>query len=265
MADVKWIKITTDMFENRKIRYLRRLPDGSNIVLIWVMLLTIAGRCNAGGMIYLTENIPYTVKMLADELGFKESTVSAAMSALETLKMVSKNKDCFCIVNWNEYQNAGGMEKIKEQNRARAAKHREKKKSSENGDSSVTDNENVTQSNVTDNVTNNVTVTQSNATEEEEEEDEKEREYHSLTLSRAQGEKSEIQLDNLGGELGKGVVMLSEKQISDLLEKLSVDEFNKYVAIVADCELKGKRFRKKSHYQAILDMVARDRRVEESG
>ena len=35
MAEVKWIKITTDMFDNRKIKHLRKLPDGNNIVLIW--------------------------------------------------------------------------------------------------------------------------------------------------------------------------------------------------------------------------------------
>ena len=84
MADVKWIKLTTDMFDNRKIKHLRRLPDGNNIVLLWIMLLTMAGRCNAGGMIFLTENIPYTTKMLADELGFEENTVILGIQALES-------------------------------------------------------------------------------------------------------------------------------------------------------------------------------------
>ena len=88
MAEVKWVKITTDMFDNRKIKHLRRLPDGNNIVLIWVMLLTMAGRCNAGGRIFLTEDIPYTPKMLADELDFEENTVSLALEALERLNMI---------------------------------------------------------------------------------------------------------------------------------------------------------------------------------
>ncbi len=93
MADVKWIKITTDMFDNRKIKHLRRLPDGNSIVLIWVMLLTLAGRCNSGGMIFLTENIPYTPKMLADELDFEESTVQLALQALEQLCMLVQQGD----------------------------------------------------------------------------------------------------------------------------------------------------------------------------
>lgn len=128
MAEVKWIKITTDMFDNRKIKHLRRLPDGNNIVLIWVMLLTMAGRCNSGGMIFLTENIPYTPKMLADELDFEENTVKLALEALERLGMVITKNGCFAIAGWLEHQNIEGMEKIRENKRLAQARWRAKKK-----------------------------------------------------------------------------------------------------------------------------------------
>ncbi len=126
--EVKWIKLTTDMFDNRKIKHLRRLPDGNNIVLIWVMLLTMAGRCNSSGMIFLTENIPYTPKMLADELDFEETTVQLALTALEQLNMIVTDRGFFTIAGWDEYQNIEGMEKIREQNRLRKQKQREKEK-----------------------------------------------------------------------------------------------------------------------------------------
>lgn len=128
MADVKWIKLTTDMFDNRKIKHLRRLPEGNNIVLIWVMLLTMAGRCNANGMIFLTENIPYTPKMLADELDFEENTVKLALEALSQLNMVGTDSGHFTIAGWQEYQNIEGMDKIREQNRIRKQRQREKQK-----------------------------------------------------------------------------------------------------------------------------------------
>ena len=153
MAEVKWIKLTTDMFDNRKIKHLRRLPDGNSIVLIWVMLLTMAGRCNASGMIFLTENIPYTPKMLADELDFEENTVILALRALEDLNMVVTNNGYFSIAGWEEYQNIEGMDKIREQNRIRQARFKANQKA------------------LPSNVTNNVTVTQGNATEEDIEED----------------------------------------------------------------------------------------------
>ena len=128
MADVKWIKLTTDMFDNRKIKHLRKLPDGNSIVLIWVMLLTMAGRCNASGMIFLTENIPYTPKMLADELGFEENTVKLALEALERFHMIVTDSGFFAIAGWEEYQNIEGMDRIRESKRLAQARWRAKQK-----------------------------------------------------------------------------------------------------------------------------------------
>ncbi len=128
MAEVKWIKLTTDMFDNRKIKHLRKLPEGNSIVLIWVMLLTMAGRCNASGMIFLTENIPYTPKMLADELGFEENTVKLALEALERFRMIVTDSGFFAIAGWEEYQNIEGMEKIRESKRLAQARWRAKQK-----------------------------------------------------------------------------------------------------------------------------------------
>jgi predicted phage replisome organizer len=244
MADVKWVKLTTDMFDNRKVKHLRRLPEGNNIVLIWVMLLTMAGRCNSGGMIFLTENIPYTPKMLADELDFEENTVILALQALEQLDMIVTDNGFFTIAGWEEYQNIEGMDKIREQNRLRQAKFKQKQR--------------LLQGNVTD----NVTVTQGNAIEEEKEEDSEE-EFHSIILS-AEGEEDlsspECRRRYLGG-IGKDVVFLSDEQMGDLLDKMSIEEFDYYVGVVADSELKGHHYKKKTHYQAILDMVAKDRKV----
>ena len=146
MADVKWIKLTTDMFDNRKIKHLRRLPDGNNIVLLWIMLLTMAGRCNAGGMIFLTENIPYTPKMLADELDFEENTVKLGIQALESLNMIATDNGHFTISGWEEYQNIDGMEKIKEQNRIRQKNWYDRKKALPN----VRPNVSITQPNALD-------------------------------------------------------------------------------------------------------------------
>lgn len=145
MNDVKWIKLTTDMFDNRKIKHLRKLPAGNDIVLIWVMLLTMAGRCNSGGMIFLTENIPYTTKMLADELGFEENVVIMALKALEELDMVTSDSNYLIVPGWEEYQSVDELDKIREQTRKRVQKHRENQKR----------------------LACNVTVTESNAIEKE--------------------------------------------------------------------------------------------------
>ena len=99
---------------------------------------------------------------------------------------------------------------------------------------------------------------------EEEREEDKEKEFHSFTHSRESEEDlsdPEHRRRYLGG-IGKNVVFLSDEQMSDLLDKLSVEEFDYYVGVVADNELKGHHYKKKTHYQAILDMANKDRRVK---
>lgn len=126
MADVKWIRVAINMFDNRKIKSIRLLPEGNNIVLIWVMLLTIAGRCNADGKVFVTEEIPYTSKVLANELGFKEKTIKNALDALMRFDMLQIVDGYIHIIGWSEHQNIDGMEKIREQNRIRKQRQRDK-------------------------------------------------------------------------------------------------------------------------------------------
>jgi predicted phage replisome organizer len=247
MAAVKWVKITTDMFDNRKIKHLRKLPDGNNIVLIWVMLLTMAGRCNAGGMIFLTENIPYTPKMLADELGFEENTVKLAITALEQLNMVCTDNGFFSIAGWNEYQNIEGMEKIREQTRQRVTAHRQKQKA--------------LAATVQSNVTCNVTVTQSNATEEDIDIDkEKEKEYRDMGASApnpSPSHKPKKPVKHKYGEYAN--VLLTDDELEKLKEAFSdweerIERLSGYIAST------GKAY--KSHYATIRNWARKDAQAQ---
>jgi predicted phage replisome organizer len=243
MAEVQWIKLYIDVFDKRKIKKLRRLPAGNDLLLIWVMLLVMAGKCNAGGMIFITESIPYTEEDLADELDFEVGTISNALKAFQDLDMISYTDDGYInIIGWEEYQNTDKLAEMREQTRKRVAKCRENKRSKS--------------SNNECNVTETLQKPLRNAIEEDKD---KEKESHSIILTR-----EEAKLKYLGGTLGQGVVLLSDEQFDDLLDKLSLEEFNKYIGIVANCELKGKPYKKKTHYQAILDMVAKDRGVEKT-
>lgn len=253
MADVSWIKLYIDMFDKRKIKKLRRLPAGNDLLLIWIMLLATAGKCNAGGMIFITESVPFTEEDLADELGFEVNTIRLALTALEDLDMISRSDNGFInITGWEEHQNIDRLAEIREYNRLAKQKSREKQKLLQAASDDVNDK--------------SMTSQRCHETEEEGEEDiDKEKDIHSFILEKNFDEENDFESNQrtaLGGELGKGVVMLSQEQMEDLLEKLSLDEFNHYVSVVADCILKGKRYTKKTHYQAILDMARKDRKVK---
>ena len=249
MADVKWVKLTTDMFDNRKIKHLRRLPEGNNIVLIWVMLLTMAGRCNSGGMIFLTENIPYTPKMLADELDFEENTVVLALQALEQLDMIVTDNGFFTIAGWEEYQNADKLAEIRAKDRERKRLKRAQAKALLEESTDV----------------HGMSTECPHIEEEEEKDKDKEKEFHSFIHSASSDEENSLDSPEhrrryLGG-IGKNVVFLSDEQMSDLLDKMSIEEFDYYVGVVADNELKGHHYKKKTHYQAILEMAMKDRKI----
>ena len=49
MADVKWIKITTDIFDDEKILLIEGLPSSDEIIVIWFKLLILAGKQNNNG------------------------------------------------------------------------------------------------------------------------------------------------------------------------------------------------------------------------
>lgn len=153
MADVKWIKLASDIFDNRKIRQIEALPDGDAIIVIWIKLLCLAGNINDCGLIYFTKEIPYTEEMMATQFGRPLQTVKMALQVFKSFKMIEIERDILHIANWERYQNIDEMDRIREQTRKRVQQHRQR----------------VKQALLDCNVTSNATVTQCNAIEEDKE------------------------------------------------------------------------------------------------
>lgn len=128
MAEVKWIKLSTSIFDNRKIRQIESLPDGDAIIVIWVKLLCLAGEINDSGMVYFTREIPYTDQMLSQQFNRPLTTIQMALSTFQQFGMIELIDNILHITNWEKYQNVEGMEKIREQNRLRKQRQREKQK-----------------------------------------------------------------------------------------------------------------------------------------
>lgn len=124
MAEIKWIKIVTDIFDNRKIKQIESLPDGDTIIVIWFKLLCLAGVINDNGSIYITQEIPYTEETLATQFNRPLATIQLAMKTFQAFGMIEVINDVLHISNWENYQNIEGMEKVREQNRIRQQRHR---------------------------------------------------------------------------------------------------------------------------------------------
>lgn len=129
MAVIKWIKITTDMFDDEKIKLIDAMPERDTIHYIWIRLLVQAGKINFNGYIFLNENIPYTDEMLATVFNRPLNSVRLALEVLANFEMIYIQEDKLIkIKNWAKYQNIDGMERIREQNKIRKQKQRAKEK-----------------------------------------------------------------------------------------------------------------------------------------
>ncbi|AWK51020.1 phage replisome organizer [Clostridium beijerinckii] len=129
MADIKWIKLATGMPDDEKMKLIDAMPERDTVYYLWIRLLIQAAKTNADGEIFLSEDMPYTDKMLAVIFSRPLASIKLALKTLSRLGMIEITSDkVIRIVNWDKHQNIEGMERVREQNRKRAENHREKKK-----------------------------------------------------------------------------------------------------------------------------------------
>lgn len=146
MAEIKWIKISCDLFNDEAIRLIEQMPDGDAIIVIWLKLLITAGKINDNGFLYFRKEIPYTDEMLSTVFNRPLNTIRLALSTFERFRMIQiVTQQGIYITNWEKYQNIEGMEKVKAQTRERVKRFRENQKL------------------LSCNATSNVTVTDGNA------------------------------------------------------------------------------------------------------
>jgi predicted phage replisome organizer len=127
MADVKWIKITTDIFDDEKILLIESLPDPYAIITCWFKLLCLAGKQNNSG-VFMMGRIAYTDKMLATIFRMNEATVKMALNTFEQFGMVEIVDGVITIPNWNKHQSLDAYEKKKAYDRKYRMEQREKQR-----------------------------------------------------------------------------------------------------------------------------------------
>lgn len=118
------------MFDDEKIKLVEQMPEADTILIIWIKLLAQAGKTNASGYIYLSENIPFSDEMLSTIFNRPLLVVRLALQTLQQFGMIDVTDDNFISIrNWEKHQNVDGLAKIREQNRLRKQNQRERQKS----------------------------------------------------------------------------------------------------------------------------------------
>ena len=200
MSEIKWIKITTDIFDDEKICLIDAFPDHDAIIVIWFKILALAGKHNRNGLLMMSDKIHYTDEMLATIFKRPLNTVRMALGVFEQFGMVEIIDGVITLPNWEKHQNIDGMEKIKEQTRNRVARHREKQKNLALG-----------------NVTCNVTVTDGNALEEDKDKNNK-------RLDKDKNKKRITTTNSSGGQ--ENILELFQSEFRRLLSGFEIEEIN---------------------------------------
>lgn len=128
MADVKWIKIVTDVFDDEKVILIESMPEADSIIVIWFKLLCLAGKQNRDGLLMLNDKIAYTDEMLATVFRRPVNTVRLALQTFERFAMIEIVDGTICIANWEKHQNASKLAELREYNRIAQQKSRAKRK-----------------------------------------------------------------------------------------------------------------------------------------
>ena len=128
MADIKWIKIVTDVFDDEKILLIESMPDHDAIIVIWFKLLCLAGKNNNKGVFVLNERIAYTDEMLSTIFRRPINTVRLALKTFEQYGMVELINGVITIPNWSKHQTLDQIESRREyQKEYMASKRKEQK------------------------------------------------------------------------------------------------------------------------------------------
>lgn len=240
MADVKWIKITTDIFDDEKILLIESLPDSYAIITVWFKLLCLAGKQNNSGVFMMNNQMPYTDNMLSTIFRMKEATVTMALQTFQQFGMVEIIDGVITIPNWNKHQSLDAYEKKKARDRLYQAERRAaqkaliEKSSDKSSDIAFSEEDK-----------------EEDKEKERDKEEDKEKDKNNI-LSDPPSSKSKKPVKHKHGEFQK--VRLTDEE----LQKLT-DEYGDILTLEAitflDEYIEEKGYKSQSHYLAIRRWV----------
>lgn len=128
MADVKWIKIVTDIFDDEKVLLIESMPEADAVIVIWFKLLCLAGKQNNSGVFLMNNRIAYTDEMFSTIFRRPINTVRMALQTFEKFGMIEIIDGVITIPNWSKHQSLDKLEKSREYMRNYMNERRKKQK-----------------------------------------------------------------------------------------------------------------------------------------
>lgn len=128
MYEIQWFKVESNIFSNRKIQIVLKLPEGDTYFRVWMQLIALAVECNNKGRLEIGENNPMTIQNFSKIMGKSNKKIKKILEKFLELEMLVKEGETFLIKNWDKYQSIEKYEKYQKQGRERQRRYRDKHK-----------------------------------------------------------------------------------------------------------------------------------------
>ena len=123
MRERKIVKLRIDMYEDTKFKIIDMKPERDLIHYVWTRLVTLAGKVNLEGDLYMSKNLPYTIETLAIEFNRGTEQIKLALDVFVELEMIEFTEDnVYRVKNFAKHQNIKVKEKIKSKDEAEVVK-----------------------------------------------------------------------------------------------------------------------------------------------
>ena len=127
MASLKWVKISTTIVSDSKMITLQDSPQGKRLLLLWILLLCLAGELNQGGF-FIEENKPYTIKKFKKHVNETTNFLNYSFKIFLDLGLLGKDENTYYIVNWDKHQCEEKLEQRREKERLKKQRQRARKR-----------------------------------------------------------------------------------------------------------------------------------------
>ena len=231
MADVKWIKLNVGMFDGNSFKKIKKAKIGGEsfrdkLTAVWFELMDFAGKCNAGGQLIESPEIPFSnLEDIAVLIDREPEELNLCMQYYVANRMITVIDDVYMLTNWAKYQSTDKLAEIREQNRIRQKNWYDRQKALPN-------------------VRSNVSITQPNA----------------LDIDKEIEKEKDIEIDNISTPTATkpkkhkyGIyknVLLTDEEYKKLQERYPTDYDDKINTLSKGIEMKGYKY--KSHYLACI-------------
>ncbi|MBZ9691828.1 phage replisome organizer N-terminal domain-containing protein [Clostridium sp. M14] len=113
MKERKFVKLRVDMYGDTKFKIIDTMEERDLIHYIWTRLLTLAGKVNLEGKLYMSKSIPYSIETLAIEFNRDVSKIELALNVFKDLEMIELSEDnVYRVKNFAKHQNIKVKEKV---------------------------------------------------------------------------------------------------------------------------------------------------------